>query len=421
MKSSELKGKKIAIGQATYTSIQAYHMLKHDGIQVQMFFDRDFRLQHKKYQGTPIFPWANFSDTYILLTIPARYDELKKFLIENCGYTEDKILLLDNITFECTEFDVESELDWRWIAENTNNAAENFISQRVRKLHYKHSKDDGLVAPFLAVDVNNRCTLNCRYCYAQTPYYRIEERRDYTIETVICHLDKLLDAIDYIPYLWILGGEPLLHPQLHALVSYLNEEKAQRKIAFADILTNGTLLLSHETINAIKKNPFFWRISVSPYGKHSKKQFDLFSQLNETGIPYYSRYMTYWQKFGIAVDLSEKGMTEERIRRKCQNCICRNLHLAVGKLYRCPVMLHFEAQNRIPYDERNSFDLGKSYTKDELRRFIDSYSPGMAYCNANHQTRIKREEEMDAAGGKRIIVAEQAEGVLPCKRYNQKQ
>lgn len=413
MKSSELIGKRICIGQITFTSIKAFHMLKCDGIDIAMFFDKDYRMQHQEYNGTPIFPWSNFYDTYVILTTPSRYVELKKMLMEICGYSEDKILLLEDISFTCSESDVTDAYDWEWLARNTNHVSDAFLSYRLNLLQSSRDQSVDLVSPWLAVDVNNKCTLNCEYCYTQMPYYRAEERKNYDIEEVIAKLDELLDFIDYIPYLWILGGEPLLHPQLHKLISFLNSKKAQDKVVFADILTNGTLLLSNETIRAIKENPFFWRISVSPYGVHSKKQYELFTQLNKAGIPYYSRYMTYWQKFGQIVE--PKSTDEAFIRRKCKNCICKNLHLANGKLYPCPVLVHFVALNRIPYDERNAFDLSKHYTKEDLRNFIHNYSPGMAYCNGNHQVRIKN-NEMDEWCGEKVPVAEQAKGILPCKR-----
>lgn len=78
IKSYELIGKRVAIGQITFTSIKTYHMLKKEGVDVAMFFDRDYRLQHIKYRNTPIFPWSNFHDTYVILTISSRYSELKK-------------------------------------------------------------------------------------------------------------------------------------------------------------------------------------------------------------------------------------------------------------------------------------------------------------------------------------------------------
>ena len=426
IKSSELKGKKIAIGQVTFTSIQAYHMLKQDGVDVMMFFDKDYRLQHKKYKDTPIFPWANFYDAYVILTIPYRYEELKKMLIELCGYSEDRILFLDDILLDCTESDVCDSYDWPWLTENLNNMS--FIHYRKYRLEKQNNNEivdyrkisyeenDCLITPLLSVDVNNKCTLNCEYCYTQMPYYKPEEKMNYDMDEIIIRLDEFLDVVDYIPRLWILGGEPLLHPELHKLVSFLNGKKAQDKVAYADILTNGTILLSSEVIAALQENPLFWRVSVSPYGVHSGKQYEVFSQLNEAGIPYFSRYMVYWQKFGQVIE--PESTSEEYIRDKCENCICRNLHLANGKLYQCPVLVHYVQLRRIPYDERNSFDCSKPYTKEDIRNYLRQCSPGMAYCSGNHQVRLQSEDEMDQWGGAMVPVAGQAPGILSYKRYD---
>lgn len=410
MKSSELVGKKVAIGQITFTSIRTYHMLKRDGIDVKMFFDKDYRLQHKKYMGVPIFPWANFNDSYVILTIPSRYVELKTLLMEECGYPEEQIIFLDDIEFDCMEFDVSKEYDWSWIAENTNDASGAFIYQKSTLLQHTQKNIENPVSMLFCVEVNNKCTLNCKYCYAQMPYYQPEERQNFNMNRILRDLDQLLNYIDSIPYLWIIGGEPLLHPELYKLIEYLNGSKAQQKIGYADILTNGTLLLSDKVISAIKENPLFWRISASPYGVYSRKQYELMCQLNENGIPYYSRYMVYWQKFGLLREPS--STSEESIKDKCDDCICRNVHMVHGKLYRCPVVAHFEILDRIPYDVRNSLDLSKSYTKDDLRQFLSHYSPGMAYCNASHQTYIK-DEDMTEFSGDKVPVAEQTFDILP--------
>lgn len=415
IKSSDLIGKKVSIGQITFISIKTYHMLKRDGVEVSMFFDRDCRLQHKKYNDTPIFPWANFFDVYVILTIPERYDELKTMLVQSCGYSEDKILLLEDILFDCSELEVRQEYDWTWLIENTGNASDAYIYFKHSTFQKRYGSNCNLIAPLMAIDVNNRCTLNCKYCYAQMPYYQLEEKEDYDVDEIIEIFDQLLNEVDYIPYLWILGGEPLLHPELHKLISFINSEKVQGKVVFADILTNGTLLFSSEVIKEIQKNPLFWRISASPYGVHSKKQYELFAQLNEAGIPYYSRYMVYWQDFAQVVE--PKEINEEYIQRKCEHCICRNLHLIKGKLYRCPVLGHFEELHRIPHDERNFLDCTKPYTKDDLKNYFEHYSPGMAYCRGNHQTYLQSENEMDEYGGNMVPVAEQAKGILPCKRY----
>lgn len=414
IKSSELTGKRVAIGQITFTSIRTYHMLKKDGVDVAMFFDRDYRLQHTRYKGTPIFPWSNFHDAYVILTISTRYNELKKMLIESCGYPEDRILLLDDILFNCSGNDVSNEYDWDWFKKNLNNVSDAYLTYRYSVMQ-KQRVPEGIPLRNLMVDVNNRCTLNCRYCYTQMPYYRAEEKRNYDMDEIIENLDHLLDVVNFIPYLSIFGGEPLLHPKLHKLISFLNSRKAQERVVCANITTNGTLLLSDEVVEAIKENTLFWRVGVSPYGIHSKKQYELFSQLNEAGIPYYSKYMVYWQITGQTIEPETVDM--ESIREKCEKCVCRDLHFLNGKLYQCTVLAHFEALHRVPHDNRNSFDCRKSYTKEDLRDFLQSYSPGMAYCSGNHQVYLRDESEMDKCGGKMVPVAEQTEGVLPYKRY----
>lgn len=412
IKSSELKNKRLVIGQITLTSIKTYHMLKKDGIDISMFFDKDFRLISQKYDHTAIFPWSNFYGAYIILTIPSRYKELRNLLVEFCGYDDEHIIYLEDIEFICNESDIENDLDWEWIKNYTANPSDMYRSYKNSLLKDKYKQD--VFAPLLAIDVNNKCTLNCKYCYTQMPYYQNSEKRNYDIDKIIANIDKLLDKVDYIPYLWILGGEPLLHPELDKLIDYLNSPKVVNKVVYAEILTNGTLLLSDRAVAALKRNPLYWRVSVSPYGEHSRKQYELFSQLSEAGIPYYSRYMVYWQKFGRVTE--PQSFDEDEIRAKCEMCVCKNMHMSENYIYRCPVLAHFVALKKIPFDERNSFDCTGDYTKEMLREYFNGVCPGMAYCNGNHQLYIS-ETEADEFAGDFVPVAEQAEGVISYKRY----
>lgn len=399
IKSIELRGKHIAIGQITFTSLRAFHMLEHDGVHVDMFFDRNYVLQHEKYINTPIFPWSHFFDTYVIVTTKARYEELTAFLMDAYGYNNDHIILLENIEFDSNDINVKDAYDWEWIYRNVANASDGF---RYFKLQLFESMfpEKSAYNPYLDVLINNKCTLNCKECFTQMPYYKKEQRKNYNMDATIEDIDHILDAVDYIKTFQIFGGEPLLHPELHKIIQFINSPKAQSKIACANIITNGTLTFSAESIKALKENPLFWNIRISPYGELSRKQYELFSQLNDAGVSFKPELVTGWKKFARL--LNPKLSTNEQIIEHCKGCECLATYYINGFVYRCVGTAGLTVLKRVPYDEKNAFDCSKPFTKQELQNFTQAISPAMAYCSGFTDN---------------IPIAEQAEGEIPYKRY----
>ena len=111
-----------------------------------------------------------------------------------------------------------------------------------------------------------------------------------------------------------------MHPELHKIIQFINSPKAQSKIAHANIITNGTLTFSAESIKALKENPLFWNIRISPYGELSRKQYELFSQLNDAGVSFKPELVTDWKKFARL--LNPKLSTDEQIIEHCKGCEC---------------------------------------------------------------------------------------------------
>ena len=95
----------------------------------------------------------------------------------------------------------------------------------------------------IILQITSRCNLRCSYCYV--PFRDYQDRKDMTTRQV-------LDLIDLFHakgtrWLWIVGGEPLLRPDLDLIVSH-----AQKKGIFTDLTTNG-LLIRESHIPLLKK------------------------------------------------------------------------------------------------------------------------------------------------------------------------
>lgn len=89
---------------------------------------------------------------------------------------------------------------------------------------------------FVGFYITNRCNLRCTYCFVN-----IDNRFDNPVRSGFSKEEvfKIIDELYSMGTRWIflLGGEPLLHPDVQAIVRYI-----VRKGILLHILTNGTLI-----------------------------------------------------------------------------------------------------------------------------------------------------------------------------------
>ena len=116
----------------------------------------------------------------------------------------------------------------------------------------------------LEASVVNECTLNCRHCVHFMPEYGHPPLP--SADLVISDLQKLLPTIERIDVFTLLGGEALLHPELHRMVSFLLKSD---KIGRVDIQTTGTLAPPTEIVKLFP-NPRL-RFKIENFGRLSDK------------------------------------------------------------------------------------------------------------------------------------------------------
>jgi organic radical activating enzyme len=125
-----------------------------------------------------------------------------------------------------------------------------------KKLFYLYAFSRYLVTnkasmPFLDFIVTTRCTLKCKECNNLTPLYSGEAHYTYDFSRFKEDLDKLLEAVDLIYEIKLIGGEPLLAGELDKMLEYACSKK---RIQSVIVVTNGTLLPGAKLVQALKKN-----------------------------------------------------------------------------------------------------------------------------------------------------------------------
>lgn len=142
--------------------------------------------------------------------------------------------------------------------------------------------------PYLELVLTTKCTLRCESCNNLMQYFSPKNQYTCTLEGILESLDCLLENIESIQRLRIIGGEPLMFKELPQLVVALEQRK---KIRSFDILTNATIDFKEELLQELKKAKKLRKISISDYStspnlKIPLKQENIFKALRTYGISY---------------------------------------------------------------------------------------------------------------------------------------
>lgn len=140
---------------------------------------------------------------------------------------------------------------------------------------------------YLEFHVADHCNLNCKYCTHYSPLVTEPVFTDY--EQFSSDLQQLKTLIPDIGIIRILGGEPLLNPELGRFIAFT------RKLYPASIITvvtNGLLIrqMSPDLIQVMKENMAFIHISFYPPLQETIGEIKRF--LYEQEIPYTITEMT---------------------------------------------------------------------------------------------------------------------------------
>jgi len=282
-----------------------------DGLKIKYIVDSNEDLWGTEFKGYSVFSpeklaEENKENTVVIITL---YDAAKRAIqgkLIEMGY------LWNNI---CTSYDFVT--------------ARNFL---------KHKK---VVLPTLEFIINTACSLKCRYCIANIPYFKKNIAAFMSFEDTKKYLDNLFVSVDYIGMFQLSTGEVLLHPNFGKIMEYIFE-KYRKKYEYLTFVTNGTIIPKEDLIETIAKCVDF--IQVTPYTHKDTKKLlktdDLRAIFDKHGINYFfSPFATKNDKWNDIGDLSVAKNRNDRdntsLYKDCsmQACKC----MVRDRLYPCTV------------------------------------------------------------------------------------
>jgi hypothetical protein len=230
------------------------------------------------------------------------------------------------------------------------------------------------------INLVDHCNLNCNGCTAFSPLAEEKYLDTTEFERDCARLSELTGG--KIELIDLLGGEPLLHPEINTIMVIARNYFHSGDI---NIVTNGILLgkMSLEFWHICHKN----KINIIISGYPIKLDIDgLKDTAKKNGVLLVMRGNTnnikIWNKVPLDINGKQNIVKNFRICYGANFCV----NLENGKLATCPipfVIKHFNKyfNQNIPVMMNDYIDIYKVKTVDEIFDYLRKPIPICAYCN----------------------------------------
>ena len=232
--------------------------------------------------------------------------------------------------------------------------------------------------------VTERCSLKCKECSNLMQYYKKPVNMD--MEELQNTIDGVLDKIDQLCELRILGGEPFMNTEF---VKLIDRYKDEPKISRIYIFSNATIFPSEEILEHLKQPNVLMR--MSDYGELSRQLSTWVDWCEANGVRYSVVEVGLWHECG---KLKRHDYNDSQLKDIYGNCNCRNLPTIIGnKLYNCPYVANAANLGAMYREEadRDSLIIDENTTGADIDSFLydREYLEGCRYCNGRNGKRAR--------------------------------
>lgn len=259
----------------------------------------------------------------------------------------------------------------------------NIFSSKITNFYHKTEKKHNFIRDKLVFEIHlvEHCNLNCKGCDNFSPL----AEKEFTDINIFNNDFKRLSEIfnNEAERILLLGGEPLLHPQINEFLSSARKYFPSAKI---ELVTNGMLLL--------QQNDQFWKsckdnnIVVMNTKYPINLDFDKIEKLaasNDVIFKYFGGTGEIQKTlFCLPMDLEGKQDVQKNFIKchRANNCIS----LVDGKLFTCtiaPNIRHFNKyfNKNLIVSEHDYIDIYKAQSKQQILKFLSKPIPFCKYCN----------------------------------------
>jgi organic radical activating enzyme len=239
--------------------------------------------------------------------------------------------------------------------------------------------DDKVVTKGIEYSVSYHCNLRCAGCSHMSPFTDKQYPSLDRFSSDIGKIRKVLHAYEFR----LLGGEPLLNPEIDSFVRIAKESRMAEKVT---VTTNGLFL--HRMTDLFWENVDRVRVTLYP---DTIKRLTNFLELIRTRARQSNTELCLDNKIVFRTTIMTKAQSRDWITdmifKTCKNVHFWHCHMIhQGKLYKCavpPFLPHYlskiDAEGYNPADD--AFDMHNSaHLFEELKAFLTSRKTLMA-CN----------------------------------------
>jgi hypothetical protein len=238
---------------------------------------------------------------------------------------------------------------------------------------------ESIVIPTIDIKITTHCTRNCIHCGQSTPL--VEQKQHYDAKKICEDLDTLLSAKVVTPSLVLIGGEPMLHPQLPHIIEGIGNLKLHKNIEKVTLITNTTVVPTREFLcqfKELKKG----HIILNVYEHYDSKLTDIIQLLEKAKINY-TISTNKKQKFydlGNPKNCRNRSLLE--IRRLFAICEASWSMLCNGNFYSCSRAAALHEHNIIPTSQEDFVEINRNISSEALRQKLYDYLYNKDYINA---------------------------------------
>jgi hypothetical protein len=223
-----------------------------------------------------------------------------------------------------------------------------------------------LIYDTLGMLITTKCNLTCVGCNHLRDHFEKENNIDFNSEEIIGDIARIVEAVDFIKSLVIVGGEALVHPEFTSIIQNILQLK---KIGYIQIITNGSFMPKLESVfSVLKSNRIV--VEVSGYGSvvgenNIKRREKFIQKLADYGINYSYDETASWTDFG---GFENRNHDIEKIKNLYNECCFVSNDLMNGRLHKCSRSAYGQFIGKTPHYERDFVDVRAGDSIHELRK-----------------------------------------------------
>lgn len=245
-----------------------------------------------------------------------------------------------------------------------------------------YDSSDYISLPVLGFLLTTKCNLTCVGCNHLRDHFDNIHNVNFKADEILDDLRKLLNAVDFVKSIVIVGGEALMHPDFEYLLRQVIELS---KIGFIQIITNGTVIPKKDEVFKLLSNKRVV-VEISGYGNEPgsarvKKRDDFFEKLSEFGVFYRYDEATQWVDFG---DFNERNFSQQAWEGTYENCCFVSNDLFNGQLHKCSRSAYGLFLENIPEYKDDFVDIratNEFELRGQVKLFLETLPKVCRHCN----------------------------------------